>query len=840
MAAPASPTASPTEGRAIEADFVVRFRYEAEAEGDDPSPSERAFEHLVTSLYTAGLSVEARDGDLGSILLFAKVADEEILLNAVYQSRSATDIFTSPSIRPPPHLRANRLTTHRIQDYLHGVCQALPSSQTTRSTLTEAERLRAVYSLITGPEDEGGAGVVVRDDRDKGEEVGGWVDAVFPLHDHKFNREWLRVWSTRYFLSPEELGRVRDHYGEKIAFYFAFLQSYFLSLLFPTIIGTLSYLLLPSFSPLFGLLTCLWSIIFVEHWTRQEIDLAVRWGVRGVSAIQRARPEFKPDWERVVDEKTGEVERGFSPYRRLGRQALQVPFAVVASVLLGGVIAVCFAVEIFIEEVYEGPGKWLLGYVPTVLLATLEPTITGVLTRFATRLTDYENYQTADTHEAAMVQKVFVFNLITSYLPIYLIAFVYIPYGSIIAPYLDILHLTLSLFAPNDSGGLKRTINFHTDPARLRREVIYFGMTAQIIDQIFEVVVPYLRHELFRKVKKTAKASGLIRQNSINLDGIMKNSVTYRSRKPGTKPSPLHIHDPPNESAFLSQIRNEASLATYDVNVDLREMCMQFGYLTTFSLVWPLLPLCFLINNWIELRSDAVKICYEMRRPMPWRADSIGPWLENLGFLNWAGSVTTGALVWIFFFGAVDGGEEGWRGRMEQWGLLVCLIFSEQVYFGVRFFVRYAVSQLESKGLRHERREQFQARKRYLDSLLLQTSEAPTVFRPLTRGSDTARPASRPQSAMSFRNIAYEKGGGPDGGLIADSGPPSRPGSAAASLHPLDHMHQPPHVLIGGQDSNDEDEQWERARRRTRDRQKSVSVGLGIMRRGVSPGKKDI
>ena|SRR5579862_2793748 len=54
---------------------------------DDPSPSERAFENLVASLYTAGLSVEARDGDLGSILLFAKAADEEMLLSAVYQSR---------------------------------------------------------------------------------------------------------------------------------------------------------------------------------------------------------------------------------------------------------------------------------------------------------------------------------------------------------------------------------------------------------------------------------------------------------------------------------------------------------------------------------------------------------------------------------------------------------------------------------------------------------------------------------------------------------------------------------------------------------------------------------
>jgi anoctamin-10 len=48
--------------------------------------------------------------------------------------------------------------------------------------LTDAERLRVVYFLITSPEREGGAGVTPGLD--------GWsyVDSIFPLHDSKFNR----------------------------------------------------------------------------------------------------------------------------------------------------------------------------------------------------------------------------------------------------------------------------------------------------------------------------------------------------------------------------------------------------------------------------------------------------------------------------------------------------------------------------------------------------------------------------------------------------------------------------------------------------------------------------
>jgi hypothetical protein len=59
---------------------------------------------------------------------------------------------------------------------------------------------------------------------------------------------------------------------------------------------------------------------------------------------------------------------------------------------------------------------------------------------------------------------------------------------------------------------------------------------------------------------------------------------------------------------------------------------MQFGYLTTFSIVWPLAPLCILINNWIELRfRKSVLKCDD---PYLRVSDTMDPWLENVGFLT--------------------------------------------------------------------------------------------------------------------------------------------------------------------------------------------------------------
>ena len=51
--------------------------------------------------------------------------------------------------------------------------------------LNDAERLRAVYFLITGPERDGGAGITPGLD--------GWnfVESIAPLHDSNFNRVYI-------------------------------------------------------------------------------------------------------------------------------------------------------------------------------------------------------------------------------------------------------------------------------------------------------------------------------------------------------------------------------------------------------------------------------------------------------------------------------------------------------------------------------------------------------------------------------------------------------------------------------------------------------------------------
>lgn len=103
----------------------------------------------------------------------------------------------------------------------------------------------------------------------------------------------------------------------------------------------------------------LWCVTFVEYWKRQEVDLAVRWGVKGVAGIQQKRREFQHEKE-VRDPVTGETVQVFPATKRLSRQLLQIPFAVLATLALGTLIATCFGIEIFLSEVYNGPGQSIL------------------------------------------------------------------------------------------------------------------------------------------------------------------------------------------------------------------------------------------------------------------------------------------------------------------------------------------------------------------------------------------------------------------------------------------------------------------------------------------------
>jgi hypothetical protein len=176
------------------------------------------------------------------------------------------------------------------------------------------DRIKMIIAILEGPLIERGCALNLRDMR--GHKV---VLAAFPLHEYDdlkaLQRKWLQLWSLQ-----QPVDNIRDYFGERIAFYFVYLNHYVNSLVSPAIGGLVTYIVKvlthllthsPTHSltlsltqviygdpenflmPYFTVFMIIWSTFFIEFWKRRQITVAMQWGVHGFEAEETDRPEFQ-------------------------------------------------------------------------------------------------------------------------------------------------------------------------------------------------------------------------------------------------------------------------------------------------------------------------------------------------------------------------------------------------------------------------------------------------------------------------------------------------------------------------------------------------------------------
>lgn len=161
--------------------------------------------------------------------------------------------------------------------------------------------------------------------------------------------------SRRLVLTNEDLDQIRNLFGTKVAFYFAFIEAYVVFLTFPAVTGLIAWRWLPGYSVIYGIVTCVWCTVFLEYWKLQEIDLSIRWKVRGVGSVKITRPQFR--WEKILVDEAGRTRHYCPKWKQVARQLLQIPFILFAVTILSILILGVFAVETLVSESYGGPFK---------------------------------------------------------------------------------------------------------------------------------------------------------------------------------------------------------------------------------------------------------------------------------------------------------------------------------------------------------------------------------------------------------------------------------------------------------------------------------------------------
>ncbi|TDL23837.1 DUF590-domain-containing protein [Rickenella mellea] len=569
---------------------------------ENAKAAESEYARILTTLRDGGLKATGRRGERNGQLLIVICAPERTLSRLVLRERHS--------------------------DFLRGLpTSELPSlsNDITPSQISPADRIRMIYEYITSSPADDGLGIM------PGSKHWSRVESLMALHDRRFNSEWLQSWTRRqigFAIGFAELDKLKHQFGEAVALYFSFLSCYTHSLLLFAPLGLLFGLLKMSYNSIYSSLLMIWSITFVEFWRLREKKLAVRWGTRGATRVERRR--YAEDGEDMGGTK-------FPWWKRDMRVAASVPLITLFGLLLAALLTGIFIIEAFVTQLYQGPGSQVVSFSPTILFIALVPRLLAVYQTYAVSFTEWERHTKQSEHEGSLALKTFALSSIVAYSGLALSAFVYVPFGATI---MGMVQQTLSsrtdgFFATAGKGTLweQNPGVQKLNPARLQNQMFAFTVTNQAINAFLEVGLPFI----MRGIEGLRSGKGF--SNGNGNGGGKKKRVVFEDENSGAAKE---------EREFLEKVRHEVSLPEYTLFGDYSEMVTQFGYVALWSTIWPLASVMALLNNWLELRSDAFKIVEHNRRPIPVRSDSIGPWLDSLGFITWLAALTNSALVYLF------------------------------------------------------------------------------------------------------------------------------------------------------------------------------------------------
>ncbi|XP_056598797.1 anoctamin-8 isoform X1 [Triplophysa dalaica] len=173
--------------------------------------------------------------------------------------------------------------------------------------------------------------------------------------------------------------------------------------------------------------------------------------------------------------------------------------------------------------------------------------------------------------------------------------------------------------------------------------------------------------------------------------------------------------DPPeeNKSTVLTQTEIESCMLIYeDTLQDYQEMFIQFGYVVLFSSAFPLAAMCALINNIVEIRSDALKLCTGLQRPFGQRVESIGQWQTAMEAMGLIAIIVNCYLI----------GQCGQLQRLFPWlspeMAIVSVVVLEHFAILLKYVIHIAIPDIpnwvadEMAKLEYQRREAFKKHER--------------------------------------------------------------------------------------------------------------------------------
>lgn len=502
-----------------------------------------------------------------------------------------------------------------------------------------------------------------------------WVTFWRPAyHAGEFDPEthwWLnRV--CRFYPFRQPLREVRDYFGECIAFYFAWVAFYSELLMAPALGVVIILLLSPNdidFMPFvalyrsdveqessqspfksisisasalsLGLGVVVWGFVFAKWWERKTVWFELQWGTTSLGLDVKDRANFHG--EKVINPVTQEVEISASSTEQIQKQIL-------SGLCVFGLSCVHLMASIALILLQGYLAQWIgVRWSMLVCCGCLSMVIQwngAIISSIAHNLSEEENYQNEVSFQNSVIVKIFFMQCVNTYGGLLLLAFT------------NFAALRHTFFKPLVDPYLRY---FESISVIIQMEVL--------LTLIFVVrIAAHLLTILQRVARKYTTA-----------DPPPANPVATAKRTRKANPTPRPI-----------SAQEEYELPEYGgAYEDYTEIVVQFGLVVMFSSILPLAPLFAFVESALEMRLDAINLCFFLQRPPPEFAEGIGLWSSCVRILLKMALLANFGFV---YFTAANHQDWTFVQRTSSFlmSVLTCLLIAEILWFAVPSTSRYA------------------------------------------------------------------------------------------------------------------------------------------------------
>ncbi|XP_018321990.1 anoctamin-10 isoform X2 [Agrilus planipennis] len=467
----------------------------------------------------------------------------------------------------------------------------------------------------------------------------GIISSIYALHDQEHLKKLGRSWYRSVF-QKQPLDEIKIYFGESIALYFTFLGFYTTALLFPTFLGFVQLLVSIETLPVFCIFNVIWVTVFLEMWRRKSNELAYKWGTIGMTSLGEPRANFRGQMGK--DPITGKLCPQYPRYKTYLKMYC-VSFPIVIACLVGAyiIMLISFWME---DQIKYNPETWSqdLLLLPSVLYTALVYVMNCYYRKLATFLTEWENHRTQSQFDRHRVTKLILFEFVNNFMSLFYIAFII------------------------------------QDMEMLRSQVATMLIILQAINHMQEAVLPLLINVGFAKISQWKNGWKNTRQTKSKQKAFedSRYSREFLETIPAIDPS----------DSRLNQAEQEGQLEIYEETYDdYLEMFIQFGYVVLFSSVYPAAALWAVINNVLEIRADAFRLCLVHQRPISRKVKDIGAWQRAFEVIGGLSIMTNCGLLCL---------SPHIRSRMAHktdLEYILTFIFLEHILLGIRYLLHIAI-----------------------------------------------------------------------------------------------------------------------------------------------------